>query len=173
MLTERHKDKGFTLIELVVSIAVMSVIAVVTTGMLFAGMTWADKVRSIEDVSENVKVLGRAIRIAVEGASDISGGNGTLLVVGDEGCWSFVWDQLSGVVNYEHVAGGGCVPNPNPTGLILGDGIIVQALNFDIVDLELGGRQVVVAGSLSKKYPLGDSEKEIGLTVINYMIGEK
>ena len=167
-----NKMQGFTLIEMLIALAVFSIVGVATTGMLYSALTWGDRVRTLEEVEEGERILDRTLRRAILNSTAMTESpEGTLLLTGADECWSFVYRPLAQRIDYARVVASGCLPDTNPTESLLPE-IIVTGVDFDLTDFETGGRQLHLDAHLERAYPLGSYERDIEITVLNYLINE-
>jgi len=165
----KERDRGFTLLEILVAIAVMSVIGVVTTAMLFSALSWRDKLLAMEQVEESNRVIRRMMERAVGEAEEIEVENNTLRTSKTGECWSFSWQDVTEELTYSHDQTVDCVPEVDPAGELLPQVVRVRDFEIKMRELSSEGKEVYWKMEISVTRPLGSYETEFEQTVINFV----
>lgn len=159
--------KGFSLLETLLAMTIVSVISVAAVYMLFLSLNLRDLTLTTTKTQESLRVFDRALREAVIGAKTVSGGGNSLFLNTDSQCWSFVYDAVSKNVKYSKITQTNCVVDPSPTNLFFPTTTKINSLTFSILPLSSGGRQIVMSGTVQTTLPFDVYSTSFSNTYIN------
>ena len=162
-----NKNKGFTLLELVIATGIFSMISVASVWMLFLSLNLRDLSSATIRTEESLRIFNQTFRLASLNASTVTGGGTALLLKSAGECWSFLYDQNLKNIKFDHVSQSGCVPNPSPTSLFFPSQTVVDNFSFSITSLPTGGRQISALGSLTTFLPFNSYSETFQATVTN------
>ena len=157
----KRSNLGFSLIELLVTIAVVGVIGTVTTAMLFSGLTYRDRVIAETEVEESSRLLFRSLRLAMLNAQVISAGSNWFRSANDEECFSYLWEAFDSKLYFSRVTQSGCSPEASPSLELFADEVEVESLVFDLEQLSTGGYKLKMDAVLKVTKPFGSYEKTV------------
>lgn len=160
-------SKGFTLIEIVIAIATVSIVSVATMYILFLSLSLRDLTLTSTRTEESLRIFDRYLRLSVLDALAITGGGNTLYLQGESECWSFVYDSVDQNLKYAKTTQTGCTPETNPATLFFPSSTKTTSMNFLITPLSSGGRQVKIDGTLKTTLPLDVYETNFSGVYIN------
>lgn len=159
--------KGFTLLETLLAMTIISVISVAAVYMLFLSLNLRDLTLTTTKTQESLRVFDRAFREAATGASSVAGGGGSIFLKTSSVCWSFVYDPLIKNLKYSKTTQANCVSNPTPQNLFFATTSKINSLSFTIAPLSTGGRQIIVNGTIETKLPFDVYTTSFSNTYIN------
>lgn len=159
--------KGFTLLETLIAMTIISLISVTSVYILFLSLNLRDLTMATIRTEEALRVLNRTMRQAVLNAEDISGSNNTLYTSSANECWSFLFDAGNKTIKYARVNQSGCTPPLNPTSSFFPGTIQVSSFSYIITPILTGGRQVKVAGTVQSILPFDTYQTDFSSTYIN------
>mgnify|MGYP000288898836 CR=1 FL=1 len=162
-----NRQSGFTLLEVLVAAVAVAIVGLITTGILFGALSFADRVAVNEVVEESGRILTRTVVLAVESALDVTGGGTNLETISENECWRFLWQEVEEKLYYDRVEAGGCSPNPSPGAELLAEDVQVRNLSFDLQSIETGGEAVKVSFTLKMTRPLAELERSFSFSVLN------
>ncbi len=143
---------GFTLVELLVAIAIVGIISVISVQSLYDSISFRSKQYSIEDSSDNYRSLVKLITGSVLEAQSISIlSSSEMEIIGEGICRTIVYDGTASV-RYGQATGASCIPPdcsaPDYLGCapLNGNGVLISNFSLSpigtspgIVTLELEG----------------------------------
>lgn len=159
--------KGFSLLETLLAMTIVSVISVASVYMLFLSLNLRDLTLTTTKTQESLRIFDRSLREAIIGASTVSGGGSSLFLSTTSQCWSFVYDGVAKNVKYSKVVQAGCVADPSPTSLFFATSTKINSLAFSIINLSSGGRQIVMSGTVQTTLPFDVFSTSFSNTYIN------
>lgn len=145
--------KGFSLLETLLAMTIVSVVSVASVYMLFLSLSLRDLTLTTTKTQESLRVFDRALREAVTGATSVSGSGGSLYLSTASRCWSFAYDSITKNVKYTNLSQVNCSPDPNPTTPFFASPTKINSLSFVITPLSSGGRQIIMNGTMQTTLP--------------------
>ena len=95
---------GFTLVELLVSVAIIGIISMISIQMLYDGVTLRSKQYSLETSSESVRVFLKQISKAIVESKDVEvPTSDKILITGENICQTFSYDGVGKKILYSKV----------------------------------------------------------------------
>ena len=159
------RKEGFTLVELLVAIGVMSVLVLVSTNLLVTTLTTDDKQQSILDATRNGRLILAKVTAAAKGSSSAVIPQPSTLQLSGTDCTTFSWTGVGQPVLMAVETGSGCTPPALGTNKISGDEVEVEDLTFVGSPPGEDFTSVEVNLSLSSTYPLADDSLVFKTTV--------
>lgn len=145
------RKQGFTLVELLVSVAILGAISLVTVQMLWDTLTVRSKQVSIENSSDNFRLLISTLSRSVQSAQQVSVPNSSTLEIKGSPCRTI---RLTGDGSIEEAVDSsvGCVPPSSSFRKITKEGITIT--KFELLPEGSNLKSVTVAIQASFKDPL-------------------
>lgn len=165
----RNTLNGFTLIEVLVALAGVSVLAVISMAFLFSILSQRDQAVAEAIVTEQPEVvfpiLGKAIRSAQEITVE---DNGRRLKTSRQGeCFTFVWDQTQQVILFSRQSGSDCVPPEQATNRLTPNTAKVTGLHFSLLEPSDAGRSVQLEMDITAYRPFWQTNKHFSQVFVN------
>ena len=158
---------GFTLVELIMSLGIISVISVASVYTIFLSLNLRDLTLATTELEDSTRTFNHYMRRAVLGSKSITGGGNSLFLSSQDRCFSFVFDAGSQNIRFAEINESGCSPNLNPSNLFFPDSTRVEFFTFTLFALATGGRQVNTNGSFVTIMPLSSYQTDFSGTYIN------
>ena len=131
MLHNIKNVRGFTLVELLVAVAIVGIISIISVQSLYDAVSIRSKQYSIEDTSDNFRSMIKLITKEVMGGKNISIINsGEIKIKGDVSCVTITYVSGSGSVLYSRSTDTLCIP---PTLNISGRNIQISDFSLSPV----------------------------------------
>lgn len=144
---------GTSMLEVVITLSVMSVISVASVWLVFTTLSLRDQSLATTTTTESLRVFSRTLNRAIQNAAVVSSTQTSLLLTSASECWSFVYDSVYKNVRYSDIVASGCTPNPNPTTLFFPSYSEISSVTFSVTPMVTGGRQVTVSGIVNTIFP--------------------
>lgn len=167
MKKQNNRQTGFTLLETLLAMSVVSFVSITSVYILFLSLNLRDLTLSTTKTQEAIRVFERALRQAVLSAQNVSGGGDSIFLRSQGECWSFVYNSVIKNVKYSKIAQNGCTPNPNPTSLFFASETKIDSIFFAYSPITSGGRMVKVSGSIKTILPLDVYETTFSESFVN------
>ncbi|OGD69805.1 hypothetical protein A3A84_01975 [Candidatus Collierbacteria bacterium RIFCSPLOWO2_01_FULL_50_23] len=158
---------GTSMLEVIITLSIMSVISVASVWLVFTTLSLRDQVLATTTTTESLRVFSRTLTRAIQNTSVVGGSSSSLLLTSAAECWSFVYDSISKNVRYSQTLASGCTPNPDPTILFFPSYSEISAFNFSVASLATGGRQVTVSGVINTIFPFENYQTSFSDTFTN------
>ncbi len=157
---------GFTLIEVVVTLAIFSVISVAAVWMVFTTLALRDKAAATIRSQESLRVFISSLNLATRGATAVSATSTTLSTTAPSNCWSFSYNAATLSLLFDSSSVASCSP-PSATTAFFDSSTKVDSLAFSVLTLATGGREIRVQGTIHTYLPLADYALNFSETVVN------
>lgn len=144
---------GFTLIELVITIAIFATISVGAIWMVFTTISLRDKASATIRSQESLRVFIQSLHSSVSSATAITSTTNTIQITSPGNCLSFTYNQAAQALYYGVDTLSNCTP-PAASTTYFDSSTKVESLTFSLLSLPTGGRQVHVQGTLTTYLPL-------------------
>lgn len=167
MKTPKNCLSGFTLLETLLAISIVSFVSVTSVYMLFLSLNLRDLTLATTKTQEAIRIFERSLRQAVLSAQNISGGGGSIFIRSQNECWSFVYDNIEKNVLYSKISQNGCTPNPSPTSLFFAPETKINSISFSFSPITSGGQTVKVDGLIKTILPFDVYETTFSETLVN------
>ncbi len=158
---------GISLVEIVITLGIMSVISVASVWLVFTTVSLRDKVLATTATAESLRVFSHTLSRAIENAAVVSGSSGSLYLTSASECWSFVYDDSVKNVRYSQSLASGCTPNLTPTTVFFPVISAINSMVFIVTPIATGGRQVTVSGVVSTVLPFDSYQTSFSDTFTN------
>lgn len=158
---------AFTILELLIAIAIFSVVSVISVWLIFSSLSLRDQTLAATRVQEQLRVFSHTLREAIQNSSTVSGGGGTLQLKSANNCWSFLYDGMLKNVRYSQIVDPACTPDPVPQNTYFSPTTSITSLNFTIIPLSTGGRTVSVSIAVKVTLPFDDYQTSYQDTFTN------
>ncbi len=145
--------KGFTLIETLIAMSIISFVSVASVYSLFLSLSLRDLTLATNRTEEGLRVFDHNLRSAVIGAASITGNSSSIFLRSLTVCNSFVYDANLKNVKYTKIVQAGCAPDPDPQNLFFPSNTKINSLSFLFFNLATGGRQVNASGIVETVLP--------------------
>lgn len=166
-MRKRRLQAGISVLEIVITLSILSVISVASVWLVFTTLSLRDKALATTLTQESLRVFTVKLRQAVLSANVASGTSTSLLLTSASECWSFVYDSVAQNVRYSQVLASGCVPNPNPSTNFFPSVSAISSMTFTVVSLATGGRQVTATGVIKTTLPFDSYQTSFADTFTN------
>ncbi len=167
MKSKIKHQKGFTLLETILAMSIVSLVSVASVNMLFLSLNLRDLTLSTTKTQEAIRVFERLLRQAVLNAQNVSGGGSEIFLRSQGECWSFVYDAANKNMKYSKIVQNGCSPDPNPTDLFFATETKIDSISFAFSPITTGGRIVNVSGSIKTILPFDVYETTFSESFVN------
>ena len=161
------KHSGFTLVETIISMGIISVISVASVYLLFLSLNLRDLVGATVKTEESLRVFSRILHESVIGAVSISGSGNSIFLRSQNECLSFVYDSNLKNLKYSRIILAGCTPDPNPSALFFPSSTKINTMSFVVTNLTTGGRQVNANGLIKTTLPFDTYETTFSISYVN------
>lgn len=158
---------GVTLLEVLISIAIFSVISVAATWLVFSSLNLRDQTLATTRTIESLRVFSHTFRTSVLGARTLTFTPTTLTLLSPSDCWSFFYSAATATLLYDHQTTPGCVPTANPSLSFFPAATQITNFSFVIHPLATGGRQVIASGDITTVLPFSSYQTTFAETVVN------
>lgn len=169
MRVDPTHQSGFTLLETIVAMTVVSLVSVTSVYILFLSLNLRDMTLTTTKTQEAIRVFERSFREAALGAISVTEGTNSLFLRSAERCWSFVYDPLAKNVKYTRTIQVGCVPDSNPVNLFFPSSIKISAMAFSVRSISTGGKLVEMTGTVQTVMPFDTYQTDISEAFVNLM----
>lgn len=159
--------KGFTLIETLIAMTIISLVTVASVYSLFLSLSLRDLTLATNRTEEALRVFDRDLRQAVIGASSITGNASAIYLRSMTECNSFVYDSVLKNIKYTKISQVGCAPDPDPQNLFFPTSTKINSIAFMYFTLATGGRQVNVSGIVETILPFSSFQTSFSNTFTN------
>lgn len=128
---KRLKKNGFTLVELLIAIAIMGTITVAAVKSLYDILTIRAKEQTLEDSSESLRTLIQLVSISIQEAQYVSVVNSNeVRIVGPDSCKTIRFDSVAKVVTKSETLVIPCVPPTTDFKNITRDDFVITSFSF-------------------------------------------
>ena len=142
---KQHKP-GFTLVELLVAIAIIGIISIVGVRILYDVVSIRAKQQTIEDSSDSFRVLARLITKSVMESQSVSVPNShELRIIGEDHCQTIRYDPVTGSILHSKITNP-CTPPDAGLIKLTSDDLVITNCNLSptgvsvkVLSLELQG----------------------------------
>lgn len=134
----KNNQRGFTLIELMIAIAVMGVISIIAVRGLYDVVLMRAKQQTVEDTADSFRTITRTITKAViESQNVYVPNNSEIRITGEKACQTYKFDASQKAILFYEIFPGPCTP-PDPAtsaaANITGNDIEITSLIFSPVN---------------------------------------
>ncbi len=159
--------KGFTLLETILSMSIVSLVSVTSIYILFLSLNLRDLTLATTRTEESIRVFEHAVRQGTLGAVSISGNSSSLFLRSANECWSFVYDSSAKNVFYTKTLQVGCITDPNPATLFFPSTTKITSMIFSYSPIATGGNLVRVLGTIQTVLPFDTYETNFSESFVN------
>lgn len=129
-----NTQKGFTLVELLISIAILSGLAVVSTRLLWDTVSTRAKQYSIEQSSENFRLIISTVSNSIRSATTVEVPNAQTIEITGEPCRTFRYDATTQVLEQAIDSSPTCVPPTSGFESMIQEQIALSSFSFSPVE---------------------------------------
>ena len=125
------KDRnGFTLVELLVAVAILGIISTISVQMLYDGVTLRAKQYSLETSSESIRMFVKQISTAIIGSENISisEDHSKIDITREDDCETYAFADQT--IKYSKTTGDTCTPPDSVVPYLLNEEISISNLSF-------------------------------------------
>lgn len=158
---------GISMLEVVISLGILSVVSVASVWLVFTTLSLRDQTLATTSTSESLRIFSRTLSRAIQNANVVSGTSDSLLLTSAAECWSFVYDSVAKNVRFAQTLASGCTPNPNPGTLFFPSYSQITNLIIVVTPLVTGGRQVTTTGVIDTVMPFSNYQVNFSNTYFN------
>lgn len=126
----KTNKNGFTLVELLVAVAILGIISTISVQMLYDGVTLRAKQYSLETSSESIRTFVKQISTSIIGSKNISisADHSKIYITGEEVCETYAFADQT--IKYSNMTGDTCTPPESVVPYLLNEEITISDLSF-------------------------------------------
>lgn len=165
----KHNQRGFTLIELIITISVGAMIMILFTQELTVLLHARDTNHAKEEISQTSRLITKYFSLSGQTAKklDVSNGNKQLSVTGDP-CQLYIYDSVGKNLGYAESRGINCVPPSSVTTNLNPSSIKITSLTFNPLPQATDAKSVQLTMTLSATYPFTTVSDTIVTTISSW-----
>lgn len=156
----KKESLGFSLIEILVAVAILAGLSVVGTQLLWDTLTTRAKQTSIESASDNLRLFTSTITKAIQSAKSISIPDFSTIKITGDPCLTIRFNSGNKTIEQAIDSSSSCVPPSGGFKAITKSEMIIQNLEFS----PAGGLPQVVTIKIDGIYKDGLGEHPVNLT---------
>jgi len=127
-------NKGFTLVELLVAVAIIGIISTISVQSLYDAVSIRSKQHYIEDTSDDLRSLVKLVTNSILEGNVIKIPNSReIMIVGDSSCATIKFDAGTGLVLHSRITGVSCTPPTSGFTTVSGNNIEIEDFSFSPV----------------------------------------
>lgn len=164
-----HSKGGFTLIELIITIAVGTVVMILFTQELTILLHARDTNHAKEDISQTARLITKYFSLSGQTAKklDVTNGNKQLSITGDP-CQLFLYDSVGKNLGYAENREANCIPPSSATTNLNPSSIKITSLTFNPFPQAVDAKSVQLTMTLSAAYPFTTVSDTIVTTISSW-----